>query len=31
MRAQVNGIELRYEMQGDGPDIVLTHGMGGPP
>ena len=29
MRAQINGIELRYEMQGDGPDVVLTHGMGG--
>lgn len=29
MRAQVNGIELRYEMQGDGPDVILTHGMGG--
>jgi 3-oxoadipate enol-lactonase len=29
MRANVNGIELRYDTQGEGPDVVLTHGMGG--
>lgn len=29
MRAGVNGIELNYNVVGDGPVIVLTHGIGG--
>src|SRR5438270_8622571 len=27
--AQVNGIELYYEIHGDGPGLVLAHGAGG--
>lgn len=29
MRASVNGIELNYNVVGEGPTIVLTHGIGG--
>ena len=29
MRAQVDGIELNYELTGSGPTIALTHGIGG--
>jgi 3-oxoadipate enol-lactonase len=28
-KAQVNGIELYYEVHGDGPSIVFAHGAGG--
>jgi len=28
-KAQVNGIELYYEMHGDGPAVVFAHGAGG--
>jgi 3-oxoadipate enol-lactonase len=28
-KAQVNGIELYYEVHGDGPAIVFAHGAGG--
>jgi 3-oxoadipate enol-lactonase len=28
-RAQVNGIELYYEVHGDGPAVVFAHGAGG--
>ena len=29
MQATVDGLELHYELTGDGPPIVLTHGIGG--
>ena len=29
MRAQVNGIGINYHIEGHGPDVVLTHGIGG--
>jgi len=29
MRATVDGVELNYELTGEGPLIVLTHGIGG--
>jgi len=28
MFADVNGIRLYYESQGDGPPVVLVHGLG---
>lgn len=28
-KAQVNGIELYYEVHGEGPPIVFAHGAGG--
>ena len=28
-KAAVNGIELYYEVHGEGPDVVFAHGMGG--
>ncbi|MEE9284921.1 MAG: alpha/beta hydrolase, partial [Dehalococcoidia bacterium] len=28
-KAAVNGIELHYEAEGDGPAVVFCHGVGG--
>ncbi|MFN8559099.1 MAG: alpha/beta fold hydrolase [Dehalococcoidia bacterium] len=29
MRARINGVELHYEVTGEGPTVALTHGLGG--